>query len=145
VFTLMNLVLTPRLRAMVQLAKDPMKAYYQRELSRVCKVSIGGTDQILRRLVEMGFVAQEKRGRMHFYRLNLKNSVARQFKILLNVERLRSIVTDFWGAFHAEAACKGVGKMIETMVDFDADRSIIGKGNEIGRLYIEAIMRLLTL
>ena len=93
-FNLVNFMAGPRLRVMIRLAKDPMKDFYQRELSRVSKVSIGATNQILRQLAKLGFVTQEKRGRMYFYRLNLKNPVARQFKILLSIDGIYGLVRE---------------------------------------------------
>ncbi len=91
-FTLMNLITTPYLRIMMQFATDPMSQYYQRELSRICGVSIGATNQFVKRLVQTGFVTQEKRGKMYFYRLDLKNPAVRQFKILLNIDGLNTLI-----------------------------------------------------
>ncbi|MBI4232299.1 nucleotidyltransferase domain-containing protein [Candidatus Peregrinibacteria bacterium] len=91
-FTLMNLVATPHLKVVTQLCKDPMREYYQRELAIVSKVSVGLTNQFLRELTELQFVTQEKRGKMNFYKLNLKNPVVRQFKILLNVDSLHELI-----------------------------------------------------
>ncbi len=91
-FTLMNLVGTPYLKVVTQLSKNPMNEYYQRELAKICKVSIGLTNKILRELAQLQFVTQEKRGKMIFYRLNLRNPVVRQFKVLLNVDSLYILV-----------------------------------------------------
>lgn len=88
----MNLVETPYLKVVTQLCKDPMKEYYQRELARASKVSVGLTNQLLAGLAESQFVTQEKRGKMIFYRLNLRNPVVREFKILLNVDSLYGLV-----------------------------------------------------
>lgn len=93
-FSVMNLISTPYTKIMTQLARDPMKVYYQRELSRICKVSVGATNLALRELVQLEFVIHEKRGRMYFYKLNLKNPVAKQFKILLNVDDLYSSIRE---------------------------------------------------
>ncbi|MCL5318416.1 MAG: nucleotidyltransferase domain-containing protein [Thaumarchaeota archaeon] len=88
----MNLVVTPHLKVVTQMCEDPMKEYYQRELARASKVSVGLTNQLLRELAQLQFVTQEKRGKMNFYRLNLKNPVVRQFKVLLNVDSLYGLV-----------------------------------------------------
>ena len=74
------------------LMDDPMREFYQREIARMARVSVGATNQILRVLSDREIVTKERRGRMFFYKYNLKNPVAKQLKILFNVENLGELV-----------------------------------------------------
>jgi len=72
-------------RLLAVLAEDPQRELYQREVARLASVSIGATCQKLKRLWDDEMVIGRKTGKMIFYRYNLANPVARQFKILLNL------------------------------------------------------------
>jgi len=91
-FNKMNFITETSLKVLALLAGDPMKEFYQREMARKTKVSIGAVNQILRTLVEREIVTEEKRGRMIFYKYNLQNPVSRQIKILFNVNDLSELV-----------------------------------------------------
>jgi len=67
------------------LAEDPQHELYQREIARLASVSIGGACQKLKRLWDDEMVTGRKSGKMIFYRYNLNNPVAKQFKILINL------------------------------------------------------------
>ena len=67
------------------LAEDPQRELYQREIARLASVSIGATCQKLKKLSDDEMVSSIKVGKMIFYRYNLANPVAKQFKILLNL------------------------------------------------------------
>ncbi len=91
-FTIMNLISSPYLKIMLQLANDPMRDFYQREIAGTSRVSIGATNGILRELVRARFLTQRKRGKMYFYKLNLENPTVTQFKVLLNVDNLTNLI-----------------------------------------------------
>jgi predicted nucleotidyltransferase len=74
--------------------EDPMRELHEREVVREARVSKGSANKILRRLSELGVLNRERRGRMVFYSLNIKNAVARQFKVLFNVYSLNSLVEE---------------------------------------------------
>ncbi|MGC8998679.1 MAG: nucleotidyltransferase domain-containing protein, partial [Candidatus Bathyarchaeia archaeon] len=74
--------------------EDTMRELHEREVVRKAKVSKGSANKILRKLSEIGILNREKRGRMVFYRLNIKNAVARQFKVLFNVYSLHDLVEE---------------------------------------------------
>lgn len=74
------------------LSDDPMRDFYQREIARAAKVSVGATNQILRILAEKEIVTREKRGKMFFYKYNIQNPVARQLKILFNINDLDELI-----------------------------------------------------
>jgi len=82
------------MRILAALAEDPDREYYQREIARLADVSIGGTSQKLRKLSGEGLVNVRKSGRMMFYRYNLRDSLAKQLKILLNVNAVHSLVQE---------------------------------------------------
>jgi predicted nucleotidyltransferase len=87
--------ITPTLLKVLYLFhEDPMRGLHEREVVRQAKVSKGSANKILRRLSEVGVLSRERRGRMVFYSLNIKNAVARQFKVLLNVYSLNDLVEE---------------------------------------------------
>ena len=82
------------MRILSTLAREPDREFYQREIARLAGISVGGTSQRLRGIVKNGLVHARKSGRMIFYRFNLNDPVARQFKILLSVNRIHDLVRD---------------------------------------------------
>jgi predicted nucleotidyltransferase len=72
-------------RLLAVLAEDPRRELYQREIARLASVSIGATCQKLKKLSDNEMVSSRKAGKMIFYRYNLTNPVAKQFKLLLNL------------------------------------------------------------
>jgi predicted nucleotidyltransferase len=87
--------ITPTLLKVLYLFhEDPMRELHEREVVRQAKVSKGSANKILRRLSEVGILSGERRGRMVFYNLNIKNAVARQFKVLFNVYSLNDLVEE---------------------------------------------------
>jgi predicted nucleotidyltransferase len=90
-FNKMNITPTS-LTILAQLAQDPMRDFYQREIAQEARVSLGSANKLLKDLEEREIITLDKRGKMYFYRINLKNPVARQFKILFNVMLLDELV-----------------------------------------------------
>jgi predicted nucleotidyltransferase len=87
--------ITPTLLKVLYLFhEDPMRELHEREVVRQARVSKGSANKILRRLSEVGMLSRERRGRMVFYSLNIKNAVARQFKVLLNIYSLNELVEE---------------------------------------------------
>lgn len=82
------------IRILAVLADDPEREFYQREIAKLAKVSIGATSQKLRKLSRNDLVTSRKSGRMIFYRYNLHNPVAKQLKILLNVDAVHRMVQE---------------------------------------------------
>lgn len=71
---------------------NPMDEFHEREVMRKSKISKGSANKILRNLAKLDFLTRDERGRMVFYRLNMKNTVVKQFKILWNIWNLKSFV-----------------------------------------------------
>jgi predicted nucleotidyltransferase len=88
----MNFITETSLKVLALLAGDPMKEFYQREIAKKTKVSVGAVNQILRILAEREIVTEDKRGKMIFYKYNIQNPVSRQLKILFNVNDLSDLV-----------------------------------------------------
>lgn len=87
--------ITPTLLKVLYLFhKDPMEELHEREVVRRAGVSKGSANKILRKLSEIKVLERSKRGRMVFYRLNMKKAVTRQFKVLFNVYSLNKLVEE---------------------------------------------------
>jgi len=82
------------MRILTALAEDPDREYYQREIAKLAGISIGATSQKLRQLSGDGVVNVRRSGRMMFYRYNLRDSLAKQLKILLNVNAIHGLVQE---------------------------------------------------
>lgn len=80
------------LRVLYLFHENPLQEMHEREVVRRAKISKGSANEILKQLSEVHILERNRKGRMVFYRLNLRNAVARQFKILLNVYSLNKFV-----------------------------------------------------
>ena len=81
----MNIIDAISAKLLAVMAEEPQRELYQREIARASSVSIGATCQKLRKLSDDELVTGRKAGKMIFYRYNLTNPVAKQFKLLLNL------------------------------------------------------------
>lgn len=79
------------------LAKNPLSAFYGREVARQTGVSIGATNQILNNFVRTELILREKRGRIYFYSVDIGNPVIRQFKIFENILDLSPLIDKIKG------------------------------------------------
>jgi len=70
------------------LASEPLKSYYQREVARIARVSVGKTNQVLRRLESDELVSRERRGNVDLYSYNLDSPAARYLKIFFNLSEV---------------------------------------------------------
>jgi len=71
---------------------DPMQGYHEREVVRRTGVSKGSANGILRLLADLDLLVRERKGRMVFYKLNAKEPVVKQFKVLVNVYKLKELL-----------------------------------------------------
>lgn len=74
------------------LLEHPDKEFYDREVSNLSGVSRAGTNFALRELYDEGLVKREKKGRMHFYRIDIKEPVVKQLKITKNITELSPLL-----------------------------------------------------
>ena len=74
------------------LSRDPDMSLYTREVAERSRISVGAASMILRVLEGSHMIDVEEKGGMKFYRINLLNPVAREFKVLFNVQRISRLV-----------------------------------------------------
>src|SRR3972149_2932063 len=74
--------------------EKPQQELHEREVMRKAETSKGSAGRILKQLSQMGVLEKEKKGRMIFYKLDMRNAVARQFKVLFNVYSLNELVNE---------------------------------------------------
>ena len=68
--------------------------FHEREVVRRVEISKGSGNKILNKLWELDFLERNRKGRMVFYKLNMKNPVVMQFKILSNIYSLKNFLDD---------------------------------------------------
>jgi len=72
--------------------KYPDKQFYEREIAKLAKVSVGGANQVLKELGDLNLFEKQTKGRMNFYKINLKNAIVRELKILSNLIYLQPLI-----------------------------------------------------
>ncbi len=72
--------------------ENPHQELHEREVMRKAQTSKGSAGRSLKKLSEAGVLEKERKGRMVFYRLNMKSATARQLKVLFNVYSLKELV-----------------------------------------------------
>ncbi|MDI6734863.1 MAG: nucleotidyltransferase domain-containing protein [bacterium] len=100
------------------------RSMYESEIAREAKISKGGANQTLKELFKIGFLIKEKRGRMHFYSLNLTNPVIKQLKILEVVIEINPII-DKLKEFSREIIIYGSCAQGKDLEDSDIDLFIV--------------------
>lgn len=73
------------------LGQDPDTRYHVRAVAEKAEVSVGAASMILHTLEGTGTLTVEQVGNMRFYRYNLFDPVARQWKVLFNTNRLKPL------------------------------------------------------
>jgi len=91
-FRIMNKYSKKTLELLAFLARRPLTRMYGREIAKSIKMSVGGTNQILRSLARAKMLNVEKRGRMLFYSANMENPEVKQFKVFINVSELNPLI-----------------------------------------------------
>ena len=84
---------TNSLKVLSYLTQYPGKEFLNSEIQKETLASRAGVYLTLKELVRQGLVAQERRGRLIFYRIIYDDVAIRQFKILKNVIALRAVVS----------------------------------------------------
>ena len=74
--------------------EKPRQELHEREVMRKAETSKGSAGRILKKLSQIGVLEKDRKGRMVFYRLNMKNAVARKLKVLFNVYALNELVNE---------------------------------------------------
>jgi predicted nucleotidyltransferase len=74
------------------MAKFSDMELYEREIARKTGISYGSANKVLNDLYSAHLLIRHQKGKMFFYQFNLKDPIARQFKILNIVALLRPLV-----------------------------------------------------
>jgi predicted nucleotidyltransferase len=93
-FKKMNLVSKANMKVLEFLAANPESKFYGREIAKKTGISVGAINGALNSLFKEGLLDKEKRGALHFYSVNMKSPVMRQFKVLLNVINVNGLVDE---------------------------------------------------
>lgn len=66
--------------------------FTEKEIEKMVGISKSGTNYALKDLVKAKFLFRHKRGKIHFYSLNRKNPVLKQFKVLKTITQIQSLL-----------------------------------------------------
>ncbi len=76
------------------LGKDASKLMHTRRVAEEAGVSTGEASTVLRALERSNLLLVEDVGNMRSYRINLANPIARQWKVLFNITRLKPLTEE---------------------------------------------------
>ena len=113
-------------KIMEYLAQFPGRQFVAGEIQNRVKISKGGVNQSLRELAKEGFVNREKKSKIFLYSINHTKAVVKQFKILKNIELLRSL-TDKISEISDRIVLFGSSARGEDSFDSDLDIFILTK------------------
>ncbi|PIQ92391.1 MAG: hypothetical protein COV69_02805 [Parcubacteria group bacterium CG11_big_fil_rev_8_21_14_0_20_39_14] len=74
------------------LALNPGREFIEKEIQKGTGVSKPGVNLVLKNLVKAGIVFKSKKGRMHFYKVDFKSPLVKQWKVLRNVILLMPLI-----------------------------------------------------
>jgi len=80
------------IRVLRFLSEDPASSFHSRQVAKRARVSSGAASLTLRSLHRSKLLELDRKGGMKFYRVDLSNPVARQFKVLFNLLFLEELV-----------------------------------------------------
>jgi len=83
---------TSHQRILKFLAEFPNKTFFEREIAQKAKISRGAANAALRKLAKAGLIIRERKGRMSFYSVDLKNPLIKQWKVLSNAIRIYPLI-----------------------------------------------------
>ena len=93
-FKKMDLLSKIPLQIIAFLGENPSKRFYEREIAKNCKISTGAVNNYMGVLKAFNVVEYEKRGKTSLYRINLEESIPREFRALLNLLKLHEFIKD---------------------------------------------------
>lgn len=82
------------LHVLEALGKNPTMSLHTRKVAQEAGVSPSAASLVLRALEGSGLLLVEDKGNMRFYRINLANPLARQWKVLFNLNQLRRLIEE---------------------------------------------------
>ena len=88
-----NLLITTNAQKVLYFLIDhPVKDFLESEIQKTTKISKSGINYALRDLGAGGFLFRSKRGKAFFYRLNHKNLVVKQLKVIETIIHLNGLL-----------------------------------------------------
>ncbi|MCK5451151.1 MAG: nucleotidyltransferase domain-containing protein [Candidatus Omnitrophica bacterium] len=111
------------------LLKHPDEKYYDREVSRLSKISKAAVNIALRNLLKTGLVLREKKGRMYFYHVDPRNSFIKQLKITQNIIILKPLVDKLCG-ISIKIVLYGSASLGQNNIDSDIDLFVLTREPE---------------
>ena len=87
-----SLITTVPQRVLQFLAKYSDKEFYEREIARRIGISTGSANRALNELFRSGTITRQQKGRMLFYSLNASKPAVIEFKKLVNISFMESLV-----------------------------------------------------
>lgn len=75
-------------KALRFLAFNPRSSYFAEKISRMTGISTGSANTVLKILHKKGYLKRQKKGRMYFYQIDSSNPIVKQYKVLLNLEKI---------------------------------------------------------
>jgi predicted nucleotidyltransferase len=122
------------------LGKDPNTSLHVREVAERAKVSVGSASIVLGTLQRSGLLTVEERGNMKFYRIDLTDPRARQFKVLFNVYRLKPLADRLSGEADQVVLFGSAADGTDT-IDSDVDLLILTQHENVVREILRKFQR----
>lgn len=82
------------LHVLEALSRNPAQSLHTRRVAQEAGVSPSAASLVLRALEGSGLLLVEDKGNMRFYRVNLANPLARQWKVLFSLNQLRRLIEE---------------------------------------------------
>jgi predicted nucleotidyltransferase len=117
---------TNTLKVLGFLLSHPNEELYDREISRLTRISPAGTNLALRELAEVSLIEQFDKGRMKFYRLTLDDPLIRQIKIVKTLSDLKPL-TEKLKSFSIRIVLFGSAAVGEDTQTSDIDLFILAR------------------
>jgi len=74
------------------MAKFSDKEFYERETARKTGISYGSANKVLNDLYSAHLLTRQQKGKMFFYKLDLREPIVRQYKIINTIALLRPLI-----------------------------------------------------
>lgn len=108
------------------LLSNPDKEFYDLEISKLTGVSRAGANFALKDLEKSNLVKRERKGRMCFYRIDIKDKLIQYLKIVQNIILLYPLVCEL-KAISVKIILYGSSAKGENLSDSDIDLFVISR------------------
>ena len=95
-----HIITTSNQKVLSLLAKYSDQEFYEREVARRLGVSSGSANRALNELFSSGVVTRRREGKMYFYSVNSADAVIIEFKKLVNMMLIESLIQDLKAFAH---------------------------------------------